>query len=208
MKIAIIDMGTGNLQSVANALEYCGAASVVVSRPTEKLDAFDGIILPGVGAFGEAMRNLAKYELSNVIKEVVLKDKKPILGICLGMQLLFNSSTENGYHEGLGVIEGKVERIDDDTVLPHVGWNDIFLKNPSKILTRELEGKDFYFDHSYHAKCPDKLVTCEVAIAGNRYVAGIESENIFGTQFHPEKSQVFGIKILSSFIGFCGRKNA
>lgn len=201
--IAIVDYKMGNLRSLMNALAALNTQGVVTNRPNE-IERARAIILPGVGAFPEAMKNLKELGLTSLIREQVLGMKKPILGICLGMQLLAEDSTENQFQEGLSIVPGHVRKIEipDDMNLPHVGWNEIlFKKHDSRLLTMVQEKTHYYFDHTYELICEDDLVT-SIFQYGKSIVASIEFENIFGTQFHPEKSQNNGLRILRGFLNY------
>jgi glutamine amidotransferase len=201
-KIMIVDYGMGNLESVGNALSFLGYSPFISSDP-DNIAAADGYILPGVGAFAIAMKNLEERGLIDALQEGVIARGKPILGICLGMQLIAESSSEMGLHAGLGWMKAKVVQIDGGAKLkvPHVGWNDIqILKHD--LLFKNLPGHaHFYFDHSYHFICDDNDVAarCDYGIP---LVAAIQRGNIFATQFHPEKSQTAGLKLLRNFLNY------
>lgn len=201
MSVVVIDYGMSNLGSITRALEECGADVFVSDNPND-LKTSDKIILPGVGAFGDGMKNLSEMGWIKAIKEEVLGNKIPILGICLGMQLLATKGFENGEFEGLNLIEGEVVKFIpvNDERIPHVGWNDI-IKTKENILFNGIEdGADFYFVHSYHFKTKN----VEDIIAKTKYcgefAAAINKENIFGTQFHPEKSIPLGFNVLKNFL--------
>ena len=204
MKLAIVDYGVGNIQSILNAFDRLGLQSVKVSKNKNELRKMDGLILPGVGAFGTCSSKLKKNGLSNILNELVILKKKPILGICVGMQLMANMSEENGYHEGLGWIPGKVISIDKKKVnlpIPHVGWNNINFKKPNSIFAGINNNSHFYFDHSYHYICEKKYVTATCKYGINLNVA-ISYQNIFGVQFHPEKSSLNGLRLYRGFINY------
>ena len=199
--LAVIDYGAGNLRSVLHALRYLGAEHVqLVHHPSDLHDAHQ-IILPGVGAFGAGMEQLHKQDLVAPLKDAIARGI-PYLGICLGMQFLFEHSDEMGTHEGLGVIEGHVTRFPADMGLkvPHMGWNQLITTRPSALLD-ELSPESYaYFVHSYYCvpKNPDDvLVTANYGIP---FCAGVQRNNIFAVQFHPEKSQSTGLRILSNFL--------
>ena len=198
--LTIIDYQMGNQRSVINAFEAMGCEVCASNDPMEIVRA-DRIVLPGVGAFGEGMERLRKLGLIKILNEEVLHKKKPFLGICLGMQLLADIGYEFGEHEGLGWISGKVKRIKADGILlPHVGWNNLKLVNPSPILSSNLNGVDFYFVHSFHFETSDPnhiSATCEY---GEEFAAVVSKGNIFGAQFHPEKSQKAGRILLENFL--------
>ncbi|EOI04900.1 imidazole glycerol phosphate synthase, glutamine amidotransferase subunit [Enterococcus moraviensis ATCC BAA-383] len=195
--IIIIDYDTGNTRNVQKALEYVGLESKISADPDEIVKA-NGLILPGVGAFSLAMEELKKRGLISVIQEVAQKGM-PILGVCLGMQLLLEGSMENGFTAGLGLIEGLCEKLPDDPDLPvpHMGWNQLIVTNQT-LLTKEVDEQYVYFVHSYYVDCePDKIdALVEYSI---KVPAMISSGNIYGTQFHPEKSSDVGLRILRGF---------
>lgn len=198
--IAIIDYGVGNLFSLKSSFAFIGEEAVVTSDP-EIIEKADRIILPGVGAFGDAAKKLYDSGLDKVVKMEVEKGK-PLLGICLGMQLLFEKSYEYGEHEGLGFIKGNVRFmkgvIPDDLQIPHIGWNALKFTKPSKLYKYINEGDCVYFVHSYFGADCDESVTA-VAEYGALLTASVECGNVYGTQFHPEKSGDVGMKILKAF---------
>ena len=197
--IAIIDYDAGNIKSVEKALVSLGQ-DVVLTRDRETILGADKIILPGVGAFGDAMNHLKEYGLVEVIKEAVEK-KIPFLGICLGLQLLFESSEESPGVEGLGILRGKILRIPDKEGLkiPHMGWNSLELKNDGRLF-KGLEDEPYvYFVHSYYLKAEDESIV-KAATSYSTYIhASVEDGNVFACQFHPEKSSTVGLKILENF---------
>lgn len=195
--VAIIDYGAGNLHSVKNALDYLGASSCVTSDKDEILSA-DKVILPGVGSFGDAMRSLNDKGLTEVIREAA-KSGKPFLGICLGLQLLFEKSEETPGVEGIGIFKGSVVKIPDCGLkIPHMGWNNISLTKPSKILP---DTNPFvYFVHSYYINAEDKSIVSAYTEYGTRLDVAVECGNVFATQFHPEKSGDAGMGILKRFL--------
>lgn len=198
--VAIVDYGVGNLFSLKSSLDAVGA-EVVVSSDAEEIRNADKIILPGVGAFEDAARKLKESGLGEVIVDEAGKGK-PILGICLGMQMLFEKSYEYGEHDGLGLIKGKIMPIADcipsDLKIPHIGWNALIYKKPSKIFKYIKEGDFVYFVHSYYAADCKESVTA-VSEYGAELTASVESGNVFGCQFHPEKSGDVGLNILKAF---------
>ncbi|WP_320036248.1 imidazole glycerol phosphate synthase subunit HisH [Halarcobacter sp.] len=199
--VGIIDYNMGNLASVYNACHLLDAKASFVKDPDE-LKKFDKIILPGVGAFGDAMENLNSTGMKEAIWEYS-KSGKNMIGICLGMQLLFESSEEFGAHEGLGLIDGKVVKFDkskmhEDTKIPHMGWNTIKTKD-DHTLFEGLENPYLYFVHSYHAVTADKNVIGTTEY-GYEFVSAVHKENIYGFQPHPEKSHDNGLKILKNFM--------
>ena len=195
-KIVIIDYGMGNLHSANKALKYVGAEVEVTSEAT-KIAKADKVILPGVGAFGDCMLNLEKYGLVPVIKET-LASGKPFLGICLGLQLLFEGSEEAPGIQGLGFFKGQVEKIKTDLKVPHMGWNSLVLKNPSPLLAKSADGY-VYFVHSFHAVPEDKAIITAVCNYGIEVTAAVGRANVQAVQFHPEKSSKVGLGILQAF---------
>lgn len=201
MSIVIIDYGMSNLGSITRALEKCGA-NVFVSNKPDDLKTAEKIVLPGVGAFGDGMRNLNEQGWSKIIKEEVLENKIPILGICLGMQLLASKGYEGGEFDGLNLIEGEVVRFTPKTNerIPHVGWNEIFQTKPNVLFEGINDGSDFYFVHSYHFKVKNEGDVISTTPYCGKFVSAVNKENIFGTQFHPEKSIPLGFQVLKNFI--------
>lgn len=197
--IAVIDYNAGNLKSVEKALNYIGEESVI-TRDFREIESADKVILPGVGAFGDAMRELRRYELDKVIREVSAGGK-PFLGICLGLQLLFSGSEENPEAEGLGILEGRILRIPDAEGLkiPHIGWNSLALQNHGRLFAGIGENPYVYFVHSYYLKAEDEgIVTASTEYSAHIH-ASVESGNVFACQFHPEKSGATGLAILKNF---------
>ncbi len=196
--IAIIDYGMGNLRSVQKALEKMGASAIITQNPQDIKKA-DKVVLPGVGAMKSAMERLESLGLIPIINEVI-KDQKPFLGICLGFQLLFESGQEGGAVKGLGLLPGTVERFLQGKV-PHIGWNQLHIqKSSSPILPGIKEGDNVYFCHSYFVKPSEKNIIATTTVYGIEFVSSIFKKNILGVQFHPEKSQTVGLKILKNFI--------
>jgi glutamine amidotransferase len=197
--IAIIDYGAGNLHSVKNALDFLGAPSIVTGDAAEILAA-DKVILPGVGAFGDAMASLEKNGLDKVVHEVVEKNI-PLLGICLGLQLMFEESEETPDVRGLGLFKGKIVKIPERGLkIPHMGWNDIEIVKESKILKNIGEKPFVYFVHSYYLNAEDEKIVSAYTEYGEKLGIAIEDGNVFATQFHPEKSGDTGMQILKNFI--------
>lgn len=195
--IAIIDYGAGNLFSVKNALNFIGAESVI-TKDVKEIENADKLILPGVGAFPDAMKMLEQTELVPIILEQV--KRKPLLGICLGMQLLFEKGFEYGICKGLGLIKGTVELIPDTGLLiPQIGWNALDFNVSSPLLDGITKGSYVYFVHSYMARCSSSNVACYCDY-GVKVPALVQNENVFGAQFHPEKSGEVGLKILKNFV--------
>ena len=199
MKIGIVDYNMGNLASVKNAFDKIGKKADIVKNP-EEIKNYDKIVLPGVGAFKDAMEHLNATGMDEAIKEFV-KSGKYMLGVCLGMQLLFDSSEEFGKTKGLGFIEGKVVYFDKTKVkghkIPHMGWNKLF--NNNSPLFKGLDNPYLYFVHSLHAVCDEKYVIGKT-IYGYEFVSAVNKDNIFGFQPHPEKSHDEGLMILKNFI--------
>lgn len=197
--IAIIDYDAGNLKSVQKALTLLGQPSVITRERKEILQA-DHVILPGVGAFGDAMKQLKKYELDRVTREVIEK-QTPLLGICLGQQLLFEGSEENAGVEGLGLLKGSVVRFSAEHGLkiPHIGWNSLELKNDGRLYREIAQGAYVYFVHSYYVKATDRSIVKATTTYGDVVDATVEQGNIFACQFHPEKSSTVGLSILRAF---------
>ncbi len=197
--IAIIDYQMGNLRSVQKGFEKVGHAATITSDPRE-LAAADKIVLPGVGAFGDAMAELRRRDLVGPIRDAVAAGK-PFLGICLGLQLLFDVGYEGGEHEGLGILRGKGVRFDlpRELKVPHMGWNRGQVLHASSILKGIDEGAFFYFVHSYHCVPDDQEVVAVQCDYGGLFCAAVQLGTLFATQFHPEKSQAQGLKILQNF---------
>lgn len=196
--IAIIDYDAGNLKSVEKALNFLGEDAVITRDREEILNA-DKVILPGVGAFGDAMHNLHEFGLVNVIKEVVDLGK-PFLGICLGLQLLFERSEESPGVEGLGILKGEILKIPDcpGLKIPHMGWNSIQVKQGARLF-EGLKEPYVYFVHSYYLKAMDEAIVAATTEYSTTIHASVESGNVFACQFHPEKSSKVGLQILRNF---------
>lgn len=196
MKIAILNYNIGNLASIKNALLSIGVESCIISK-SEDIRKFDRLILPGVGAFGDAIRHLDTSGMSAAIRDFA-KSGKYILGICLGMQLLFDKSYEFGEFSGLALLRGEVEKFESETLkIPHIGWNRIEILRDSALLRGVKNGEFCYFVHSFFVKqTADTIATCDY---GTRFSAVVQKDNIFGIQAHPEKSADSGLKILENF---------
>lgn len=194
--IAIIDYGMGNLHSVSKAVERLGCEMIVTSDP-ERILAADGAILPGVGAFGDAMVNLRDTGLADVVKAYAASGK-PLLGICLGMQLLFTESEEHGVHQGLDLLPGRVVRFEGDYKIPHMGWNDLAFKQSSPLF-EGVEPGHVYFVHSYHALPERESDLLAVTDYHQPVTAIVGRGSLFGMQFHPEKSGELGMALLRKF---------
>ena len=210
-RIAVIDYGMGNLHSIKKALQYLGGEVLVTADPND-LRTHDRIVLPGIGAFGEGMNNLRASGFLPVLKSEVLEKKKPFLGICLGMQLLADKSFEFGNHEGLSFIPGEVKKFDfgagDKRRIPHVGWNNIDFQTSHSLLSGINNGSNFYFVHSYHYAPKEDGVIVAASDYGYSFPAIIARGNIFAAQFHPEKSQKDGLKLLTNFLNWEPELNA
>ncbi len=198
--IAIIDYGAGNLHSVKNALDFLGAESVITDSPEEILAA-DKVILPGVGAFGDAMAALENKKLTDTIREVV-SINKPMLGICLGLQMLFEESEETPGVKGLGILKGKIVKIppQEGIKIPHMGWNSLEISKKSRIL-KDIGNEPYvYFVHSYYLEPENPEDVSAYTEYSKRLAVAVERDNLFATQFHPEKSGDLGLKILKNFV--------
>ena len=198
--IAIIDYDAGNIKSVEKALQKLGA-EVIITKDAEVILSADKVILPGVGAFGDAMSNLKKYGLVEVIQKVVEKGT-PFLGICLGLQLLFERSDETPGVEGLGILKGEILRIPEsgDLKIPHMGWNSLHLQNNGRLYKGLEENSYVYFVHSYYLKAEEEEIVKATTEYSVNIHASVEKGNVFACQFHPEKSSDVGLKILQNFV--------
>ncbi len=197
--IAIIDYDAGNLKSVRKALHYIGQ-DCIVTRDREELRKADKVILPGVGSFGDAMANLKSFELDKVIRELVAEDT-PFLGICLGLQLLFEASEESPGVEGLGLLQGEIVRIPEayGLKIPHIGWNSLELQGDGRLFRGLPETPYVYFVHSYYLKAREEAIVKATTDYGVHIHASVEKNNLFACQFHPEKSSGTGLAILRNF---------
>lgn len=198
--IVIIDYGMGNLNSILKMIEYCNGEAII-SNKIDDINNAKKLILPGVGSFDAGINNLESIDLIKIIKKRVLVDKVPILGICLGMQLLANSSQE-GKKKGLGLINGDVIKFEkkENFKIPHMGWNFIKIKKKSKLFKNPITELRFYFVHSYYFRCNDeKDILCETNYSIN-FTSGVQKNNIYGLQFHPEKSHKFGMEVFKNFL--------
>ncbi|WP_334102437.1 imidazole glycerol phosphate synthase subunit HisH [Methanothrix soehngenii] len=196
MRIIIVDYGIGNLFSIYNALEYVGG-NPKIARDPEELAGAKGIVVPGVGAFGSCMNQLSRFSdsLLSCFQEGV-----PMLGICVGMQVLFQESEESPGASGLGWIEGKVVRLPDGVMIPQMGWNSLSIKHRVEIFDGINEGDMFYFVHSYYGQPRDNSVIAATTDHGVELAAAVHKDNLFATQFHPEKSGPKGLRILKNFV--------
>lgn len=197
VNVCILDYGSGNVKSVKNLLEFL-KVKFTVSNKTEKIKKSSHIILPGVGAFQQSMKKLIKKVDIKVLENEVLIKKKPFLGICVGMQLLADTGEEFGKHYGLGWISGNVIKL-KSKVIPHIGWNDIKIKKKDEIF-KDLKNKDFYFVNSYHFKVKERKFIAAETTYGNKFCSVVRKNNIIGVQFHPEKSQYAGKKLIQNFL--------
>jgi len=201
-KVSVVDYGMSNLDSVARAIEECGGTPVIVGRSQDLEDA-TRIVLPGVGAFGDGMRNIRERGIDRVLRDQVVEKGIPLLGICLGMQLLATTGYEGGATEGLGLIDGEVRRLERDapaTRIPHVGWNQVDFVRESPLFAGIRSGGDFYFVHSYHFVCSDDKDVLATTPYCGAFVSVVSKGYIWGVQFHPEKSQRLGHQLLRNFI--------
>ena len=198
--IAIIDYDAGNIKSVEKALQKLGA-EVVITKDAQEILQADKVILPGVGAFGDAMTNLKKYGLVNVFLQVV-EMGTPFLGICLGLQLLFERSDETPGVEGLGILQGEILRIPEkeNLKIPHMGWNSLHLQNQGRLFKNLPEQAYVYFVHSYYLKAKDDEIVKATTDYSVNIHASVEKDNVFACQFHPEKSSDVGLQILKNFV--------
>ncbi|MCK4401715.1 imidazole glycerol phosphate synthase subunit HisH [bacterium] len=200
--ITVVDYGLGNLRSVSKAVEKLGAEVEVTDSP-EKIEKADGIILPGVGAFHIGMQNLKRLNLLPVLSEAISKGT-PFLGICLGFQILFTQSEEHGICNGMDIIKGKVKRFTHELKIPHMGWNQVKRqKAKGKIFNGVSDNSYFYFVHSYYAEPEDKNVIIAATEYGHEFTSAVNKDNVWGVQFHPEKSSELGLKILGNFLSLC-----
>ena len=200
MKLVIVDYGMGNLKSIMSAFKYLKVDDIVLSSDYDVIKNADKLLLPGVGSFPKAMEQIDRLRLHKILDEVVLKDKKPILGICLGMQLLCNSSEEDGGAKGLGYINAKCEKFNLKGIkTPHVGFNQVISHQNTKLYDAFEKINDFYFTHSYRLQS-NSDINQSICHYGEDFIASYEKGNVAGTQFHPELSQVNGLKLLGNFI--------
>ncbi|MBC2582835.1 imidazole glycerol phosphate synthase subunit HisH [Clostridium sp. DJ247] len=195
--ISIIDYGMGNLRSVQKAFEFIGAEAEITGNADDILNS-KGIILPGVGAFPDAMENIKKMGMDKVLEEAV-NNGTPLMGICLGMQLLFEESDEVRVTEGLGFLKGKVKKFQVDLKIPHMGWNDLIIDKPCEVLKDVKEGSYVYFVHSFYAEIQEEGVLNAHSFYGIDTPAVVSKGNVFGLQFHPEKSGEPGMQMLKNF---------
>jgi glutamine amidotransferase len=201
MNVLIVDYGMGNLGSARRSFEECGAKVHVRDDP-KSVAAADRIVLPGVGAFSEAMQRIREAGWYSAIRQAALQDRVPVLGICLGMELLAESGDEGGYTEGLALIPGRVCRLDNASGerLPHVGWNEVYPRNECVLFKKILPRTDFYFVHSYHFVPDNPNNLAATTPYCGEFASAVFAENIFGVQFHPEKSSQAGFQLIRNFL--------
>ncbi|RMD47231.1 MAG: imidazole glycerol phosphate synthase subunit HisH [Aquificota bacterium] len=200
--ITVVDYGMGNLRSVAKALEKVGF-DVKVSSNKKDIENAKAIVVPGVGAFGDAIHNLERFDLLDaVIKSI--KEGKPYLGICLGLQILFEYGYEFGEHEGLGILKGKVIRFENKEgyKVPHMGWNQVWIKQKEGLFSNIKEGEYFYFVHSFYAVPSEEKDIASITDYSVDFCSAVQKDNVWAVQFHPEKSQKAGLKLLENFKQF------
>lgn len=197
--IAIIDYGMGNLRSVSKAFEAVGHQAVV-TRDARVIGNASHVVLPGVGAFGDCMANIEQYGLVEPIRTAI-QSGKPFLGICLGLQVLFSESEEFGPHKGLDIIQGTVRRFEGGQALkvPHMGWNQVHVQRACPLFDGVADGSDWYFVHSYFVDPSDKQLAATITTYGIRFVSSVWKDNIVACQFHPEKSQAVGLRLIKNF---------
>ncbi len=196
-KVTVVDYRTSNLLSIVKALQKAGA-EVELTQNAADIARSDKLVLPGVGSFGAAMRNIDGFGIKQSLIDFG-RSGRPLIGICLGMQLLFNVSFELGINDGLGLIPGEVVAFNSGVKVPHMGWNQVEFQRKSRLFDGLSDGQYAYFVHSYYVKTDDECVSGETEY-GIKFPSIIERENIFGIQFHPEKSQSFGLRILENFL--------
>ncbi len=197
--IGIVDYGMGNLESVRKAFAAVGFSTTWIRQPGDLVDC-DRVVLPGVGAFGRAIDTLRQLELIDPLREA-LDEGRPFLGICLGLQLLFEESAEHGSHTGLAWVTGRVRRLPDTVRVPHIGWNAVQQPRTSRLFDGIPDRTYFYFVQSYYVEAGDPDLVIGTTEHGLRFAAAIERDNLFGVQFHPEKSQQAGLQLLANFGG-------
>ena len=200
MKVAIVDYEMGNIKSIKSALKYLNVEEIVLSNKFNDIKSADKLILPGVGSFSKAMKNIKQLNLDKILYQVVVKERKPILGICLGMQLMSQSSEEGGFSDGLKFIDSNVKKFNlKNLKVPHVGFNQVEFHKDYKLYKGLDNLSDFYFTHSYQMQS-DQNINQSLCEYGDKFIVSYEVENITGVQFHPELSQTNGLKLLENFI--------
>ena len=200
MKVAIVDYGMGNIKSIISALKYLNVEEIVLSNKFNDIKSADKLILPGVGSFSRAMKNIKQLNLDKILYQAVVKERKPILGICLGMQLMGQSSEEDGFSDGLKFIDSNVKKFNlKNLKVPHVGFNQVEFHKDYKLYKGLDNLSDFYFTHSYQMQS-DQNINQSLCEYGDKFIVSYEVENITGVQFHPELSQTNGLKLLENFI--------
>lgn len=204
--IAIIDYGLSNLRSVQRAFVRCGVDAEIITTPDGLVNA-RGAVIPGVGAFGQAMLNLRAVGFPDAISEFVAGGR-PFGGICLGMQLLFDDSDELGHYQGLGLLKGHVQKFNGDVKVPHIGWNQVHIAQPTPLLRDVADASYGYFVHSYYCVAADPSVVCATTDYGTDFASVVARDNIYAFQFHPEKSQQVGLQMLTNFARLAGEKVA
>ena len=204
-RIAVIDYGVGNLRSVEKAFAVLGV-DALVSNEEKALMAADALVLPGVGAFGKCMKELRVRGFDRLVSNRA-REGVPILGVCVGMQMLFEESEEFGSNEGLGLMRGYVRRFADSTLVPHVGWNQVSIRGRHSLLENIPDESFFYFVHSYYCESSDSSVVIGETDYARTYPSVVAQKNIYGVQFHPEKSQAAGLKLMANFAGISSTKN-
>ncbi len=202
MKVAVVDYGMGNLRSVEKALEYVGFDKVTVTSDPDTIAGSDVLVFPGQGAFRKAMENLKRLSLVNSLLSHIEKGK-PFLGICLGLQLLFERGYEHGETDGLGILEGEVVLLPPKVKIPHIGWNQVWLRKREGLFTGIEDGDFFYFVHSYHVVPRREEVIASTTDYEIYFVSAVQKENVWAVQFHPEKSQSKGLRLLENFKNYC-----
>ena len=200
MNVVIVDYGMGNVKSILSTLNYLNIDKVILSNSIKDFEKADKIILPGVGNFGKAINIIKNKKIDISLSRVVIEQKKPLLGICLGMQLMSTSSTEQGFNNGLAYVKGEVIKFDNSIVkVPHVGFNQVKINKNSKLFEGISDGADFYFTHSYRLQSKENINQTICNYQGD-FIAGFELDNLCGVQFHPELSQSNGLRLFKNFI--------
>lgn len=204
--ISILDYKCGNIGSIKNMLRRVGFDQTIVTSSPEEIANSAALILPGVGSFDSGMTNLSNLGMVDILNDFVINKGKPALGVCLGMQLLFDGSDE-GKSPGLGWIPGRCKKFSQDKAnirVPHMGWNSVEVTEGSRMFANQFDNPSFYFVHSYHAVCEDESHVSGWTTHGYRFASAVERDNIWGAQFHPEKSHKFGMKLMKAFVEHAG----